>query len=504
MSLVASPALDAVAARRGLSRLALHRCLLWTVALGLGVLTTIELGLTAAMLVYPGELMYGEAILFDHARRIVEGLSLYQPIDRLPYTVASYTPLFYWLAAATQWLSGTALAPGRVLAVLAFLVATGLVGSLATLEGRGWRSGALAGALFFALGAPGSGVIPWTALYKEDSLALALTLGSLCLVARGRRPPRVLLAAALAALAILTKQTYAAAIAGEIVWVFRHDRRLGGAMLIGTVVPVIAVSGYLEATTGAFLANTVLANINPFRMDWLSSNLVLLLLFQGGPMLAATVGMVANRRTISSTTWLLLSSWLSAAVPMLAIAKLGGASNHWLMFAAVGAVLAAWAVLPGQGSRLRVSHCVAAVALAGGLLAVVPVAAGTWLTSLHTIRPSSESASQLQQLVERVRAEPRTVLADPVDVVVLADKEPLFEPLLLSIFAADGRWDVQPIVDRVCGGQIGLLVVDRPISALDWPEPLRAALLDRMRIESSVAGLLVYTPSPTASGGACS
>jgi hypothetical protein len=189
---------------------------------------------------------------------------------------------------------------------------------------------------------------------------------------------------------------------------------------------------------------------------------------------------------------------------MVAIAKLGGASNHWLMFAAVGAILATWAITATpSGGRPRVSQWLATAALAAGLLAVVPVATGTWLTNLAAIRPNSASANQLNQLVERVRAEQHTVLADPVDVVVLAGKQPLFEPLLLSIFAADGRWDVQPIVDQVCSGDIGLLVLDRPISALDWPEPIRAALQARMHIEASTAGRLVYAPDVTASGGAC-
>ena len=42
------------------------------------------------VLVLPYEYMYGEAILYDHARRVVDGVPLYQPIDRPPYTIANY------------------------------------------------------------------------------------------------------------------------------------------------------------------------------------------------------------------------------------------------------------------------------------------------------------------------------------------------------------------------------------------------------------------------------
>jgi len=62
-----------------------------------------------------------------------------------------------------------------------------LVIYLAASDGRGWRAGLIASLMFLALGAPGSGPVPWTSLYKEDSLALALVLASVALLARQPR-----------------------------------------------------------------------------------------------------------------------------------------------------------------------------------------------------------------------------------------------------------------------------------------------------------------------------
>jgi hypothetical protein len=96
--------------------------------------------------------------------------------------VASYTPLFYVLAASLQAVIGPGFASGRGLALVCLAVAAALVGILAADKERRPRVAFMAAVLFLALGIPGSGPLPWSALYKEDSLALALALGSLVLL----------------------------------------------------------------------------------------------------------------------------------------------------------------------------------------------------------------------------------------------------------------------------------------------------------------------------------
>jgi hypothetical protein len=182
-------------------------------------LVALQAVLAVAMLGYPGELMYGEAILYDHARRIVEGAPLYQPFGQLPLTVANYTPLYYVLAAAGQVVM-PGFESGRLIALAALLAASVLVARLAMDHGHGWRTGALAALLFVAPGVPGSGSVPWTALYKEDSLALALALAALLSLTRGHAIAGGLFAAG----AVLTKQTYAPMVLAAAPWLWRTDR----------------------------------------------------------------------------------------------------------------------------------------------------------------------------------------------------------------------------------------------------------------------------------------
>src|SRR4030081_2817065 len=62
----------------------------------------------------PTEAMYGESIIYDQATRLLRGEALYQPLDRSPFTVTAYTPLYYAVAAGLQSL-GAGFRPGRML-----------------------------------------------------------------------------------------------------------------------------------------------------------------------------------------------------------------------------------------------------------------------------------------------------------------------------------------------------------------------------------------------------
>jgi hypothetical protein len=474
----------------------------------LACLSTLQVALALAMVGNPAELMYGEAILYAHAHRLLDGAELYQAIDRLPYTVASYTPLFYVATAFLQACMGPGFGPGRGLALVCLGACGVLVGVLGACDGRGVRAGLLAGLLFVALGAPGSGPVPWTALYKEDGLALGLALAGLVVVSRSSRSsPGAVVAGLLCALAILTKQTYAPMALAPAGWLWFHARRASIVFLMAVLLPIAGAAAWLQISTGAFFDSVVLSNVNPVSQPLLVANLQLLLLFQVGPLLAACLYAAGTRTRRFRTDGLLLCAWAGAAVQLLALAKVGGGSNHWLAFAAITAVLASHGVYPGKGhNRLRADapRRLAVVAVFGGVLLVAPVAAGAWLATLSASQAwMAANAGEFPAIVERVRANRGEVLAEPLDVVALASRQPLFEPLLLGLFAETGSWDVGAIVRKICDGSVSLVVVDRPIeSVVDWPAPVRAAVAQSMQLQGTWAGRLVYVPG-SGSGAAC-
>jgi hypothetical protein len=124
-----------------------------------------QLGLSAISLGEPHELEYGEAIIYAHAGRLVRGEPLYQPLDRPPYTVVAYTPIYYGIAAFLQATFGPGFVAGRVVSCLAGLSTVILVALITVRTAGDWRPGLIAVLQFVALGFPGRP--PWYALYKD-------------------------------------------------------------------------------------------------------------------------------------------------------------------------------------------------------------------------------------------------------------------------------------------------------------------------------------------------
>src|SRR5216684_4853455 len=65
------------------------------------------------------QLDYGEPIVYGTAARLITGQPLYQPLDRSPFTVTSYTPLYYVLVALGQSVAGPGFGPGRAISLVA-------------------------------------------------------------------------------------------------------------------------------------------------------------------------------------------------------------------------------------------------------------------------------------------------------------------------------------------------------------------------------------------------
>jgi hypothetical protein len=473
---------------------------------------------SAAAVAQPRELMYGEAVLYDHAARLLRGEALYQPLDRAPFSITIYTPLYYWVVAGLHAAVGPGFGPGRLLSSVAVLAAAALVGTLTAQRLRRPGPGLFAALLFLALGISGVEPFPWSALYKEDLLGVALSLGAVAALSGGTGRRRLALAASLAALAFLTKQTFVAAGLAGVLWLWRRDRQ-GAAVFAGAGLALaLGVCGALQLATGAFLANAVAGNANPFSAEALQTNLALSLPLQGGPVALAGLYLIRRGRARPVEDLVVVYFW-AAMLPLVGLAKVGSNYNYWIELAAVASVLATHGLwldrpAPGPGRAAPPLEGAARAGVAGhpGPLALLP-----WLSLAAVVLlgisvgarsprlwPGAAPADELQQVIERVRAEPREVLAVPLDVVVLADRPVLLEPYVFSIRYSLGLWDPRPLVQRICEGGVGLVVLDRPLESdippyhghALWPEPVLRALRATLLLERRHAGRYLYVPGP--------
>jgi hypothetical protein len=459
----------------------------------------------------PVEAMYGEAIIYDQAARLLRGEALYQPLDRPPFTVSAYTPLYYAVVAGLRMLAGPGFGPGRMVSFGTGLCAAILVGRLAARRAADRRAGLFAAALFLGLGFPGD--YPWFAFYKEDMLGVALSLGAITALDRGCDRRRAVCAGVFAGLAFLTKQTFVAASLAGFVWLW-YRNRASAATFAASVLAVAGVPCVLLAlSSGAFLDNTVRANVNLFRADVLLSNLAILERYQGVALRMTLLPAVT--RTLPWRHWLrdpLGAFWLVSLVLLpLELAKVGSNWNYWIESAAATAVLATrgmWelALRAGVGGFGRIAAWVALLALLASPVWLPRPSVSLGTVAEHTLQPDTGQATEFAQVLERVRTEPRGVLAEPLDIVALADREILLEPYVFSILHRGGQWDASPAVRQICAGQVGLLVLDHPLEDPDWefhgyphwPTPVRAALRATMYLDRVQARLFLYVPRAAA------
>ena len=456
----------------------------------------------------PVEAMHGESIIYDQAARLVRGEALYQPLDRSPFTVTAYTPLYYTLVAGLQALGGAGFRPGRILSFGTGLLAAILVGRLAARRVGDWRGGLFAGLLFLGLGFPGD--YPWFAFYKEDMLSVALSLGVIATLDGGCNRRRSAGAGALAGLALLSKQTFLAASLAGFCWLWFRNR-LSAVVFAATILSVAGGPCVFAALSNStFLDNTIRANLNPSGTDILVSNLTILGRYQGAAVALALLPVLS--RALPLRSWLrdpLVLFWLASLMLLpVGLAKVGSNWNYWIEFAAATAVLATRGVWLSQTLRGGVPG-LGRLAVSVGLLAVLasprwllPPAADLGTVLDRMLHPDQRQVTEFAAVLERVRTEPRGVLAEPLDIVTLGGREILLEPYIFSILNQQGRWDAAPVVREICTGQIGLLVLDHRLEGPDWatdgynhwPVAVLDALRATMQLDRAQASLFLYVP----------
>jgi hypothetical protein len=456
-------------------------------------------------IVKPAAIDYGEPVVYGQAARLVTGQPLYQPIDQQPLTVAAYTPLYYWAAAGLQAVVGPGFGPGRALSLACGFVSALLIGLLAGWRGGGVWVGVLGGLLFLALAFPGPEP-PWLGLYRVDMLGLALSLGAVTMMSRARSSRAMAAAGLMAGLAVLCKQTFVAALIAGLLWQPRRAVLLVSAGLLTVALPCLL----LQATTGAFVQNTVSANVNPFYAVVAIDLLKEFVKAQWLPLLLAGAYLWLGRPWSAKTSRLLVLYWLASSLSLVLIGKIGANHNYWIELAAATAILAgrgASCLLSGSTTRHGRVRAAGLVVLFGMQFLAPPgplALAGTIRSDLRSLAAASPDP-EFEMLIERVRHEPRDVLAEPMDTVVLAGRQVVLEPVIYSILFDTGRWQPGALVDRICSGGIGLVVLAYPLEVgvrmTDglhslWPAPIAAALQQRMQLEGRQAGRYVYVPRP--------
>src|SRR5262245_33020801 len=260
---------------------------------------------------------------------MVRGEALYQPLDRPPYTIATYTPLYYWVAAALRLVFGPGFVSGRLVSLASGLAVAVFVAMLVLRRTRATVPAVVAGLLFVAVGM--GGTVPWSAAYKEDLFAVALAVASVAVLDAACGPAMVMAAAVLAAASFLTKQSLLGpAVFGTAWLIVAHRPKLAALYASSVVVLSLGVLITLQVIgTSAVWENVVGGNLHqPFDALTFDYNLRQLAIFLGVPLVLA-LGYALRRRRKPPDV--LVLGWLGAWGPLLAFGAIGGYNRYWLL-----------------------------------------------------------------------------------------------------------------------------------------------------------------------------
>ncbi|MCE5229744.1 glycosyltransferase family 39 protein [bacterium] len=165
---------------------------------------------------YPYQLEWIEGGVLEHVRRVLEGRPLYAP-PSLEWIAFIYPPFYYWVSAAAAWVMGFGFAPLRLVSLVSSIATMAIMADMVRRETGVMWAGLITAGMYAA---SYDMTDRWMDLGRVDGLFICLTLASVYVFHYfGERGVMYCVASgALAACAVLTKQTAAIALAPAILF----------------------------------------------------------------------------------------------------------------------------------------------------------------------------------------------------------------------------------------------------------------------------------------------
>ena len=458
--------------------------------LGLAILIMAEqffeyLRYAMTMINYRYEILDAEGIVWQQVM-MIPGPNVYGDINKYPYIVFHYPPLYHLLVRAASWLGGTPLHAGRAVSVAATVV------SGATISAIGWRlaradtgrlaalmGGAVAGLAYFSF----YPIVLTSELMRVDMLAIAFSLlGLLCFTTSRIGSWRPYLGMVFFVLGVFTKQTaLTAPLAAMAVTAVVAPRQALKLLGFGLVLGAVPMAILIAITDGGVLRHLVSYNINRFypSLIWehVSGQAPLIIFVT----LALAAIVLWWRRFVSGVRMGGLRAWREAmagddgvrgmmmvtvylTLTTLMLTGLGknGSSlayfNEWVgVLSLLLGVLAAAIAAPDDASGVLGSiRFTPAMKLALPILLIVQVLRVP--ESGPTDFNDPVHAQQEQALVDMIARADKPVLSTDMVALMNAGKQVPWEPAIFAELASMGRWDETQITRRIAAHEFALVV----------------------------------------------
>jgi hypothetical protein len=460
---------------------------------------------------YPFELDYGEGPIFDQTRRLIAGERIYRPIDRPPYAISNYPPVYHVVSGVLGLLVGDVLAAGRLVSfasAVAIAVLIGLFVRRVANPGAGklarGTAAVVAGLLF--LRAPYTAI--WAPLMRVDLLADLWAFAGVYVFAfarDGRR--RVAVPAILFLLAIFTKQSTLAAPAACVIVAAVLDRRRMARLVAWLTGGGLFVLAFLSLTSsGEFYSHVVTANNNLFHWTQALAFLQDLAIRHPVELALAWVAMprlLVRPAAADPAGWgrpLLAAYLVTSFLACLTAGKIGSEINYLIEHVAVlatcvGITLAE--AFAATGGRRKVGF--AALAVPALLLAYIGTARQRG-TLESTQVPPARTQREIEHVLARIERAPGAVLSEDMTLLVRAGKPIEFQPFEMTQLARQGLWNPAPLLQRVAAREFSLIVLRFDArTPPDWkfrrfPDVMLELIRNHYVLVENVNGYWLYEP----------
>ena len=424
---------------------------------------------------YPYEVFDAEGIVWQQVM-LIPGPLMYGDINRFPFIVFHYPPVYHLLVRVVAWLGVDPLIAGRGISVLASLVTGLLIAAIAfrMASNQAVRlarvSGAVTAGLTFFCFYP---VIAVSPLMRVDMLALALSLlGIWCAIGSLKRGWRLYLAAVMFLLAAFTKQTsIIAPLAVLLVMLPVNFRLTLKAFCFGLVLGggTLAILSWI--TDGGFLRHLILYNINRYSFQLLglqflaeSRHLIFIALafvsalaawkqLTGGGSWAGLTSIRSGETSSETVQFALLLLYLVLSTLMLfAVGKSGGGLNYFVEWMAILSILIGLlvAAVVDQIFTISTRDGIKFTSAMSFVLPIVLLIQIFFLPASRDFGPSDQRGLQeLAELVEQIRSACKPILSDDMVLLMKAGKKVPFEPAIFLELTSTGRWDERQIIDMI-------------------------------------------------------
>ena len=312
---------DQVTIRRNKTELGFRRVLLiFAIVAGLGIV-----GQFGLMLWAQNSLSGPECVVAAQSMMLARDGTLYYDLNRYPYTVSAYTPLYYLLEAGLFKIGLPAYTAGRLVSFAALLGIFVLIWRLVLLYTRdpypAWTAALLA--------ASSTLLLSWGTTAQVDTLAVFWALAAFYQFSRfvvcGDNT--LVWAGVCCVMAFFTKQTMIACPAAICIALLLTRPKIAFQFGIAVAAAIAVISLSVNAALGGrFLADTVLANLNPYSFDKIVQHLRFALFVAGPLILVIAVGARKALRKSTSAPFVYLACAL--AVFSITAPKIGSDLNY--------------------------------------------------------------------------------------------------------------------------------------------------------------------------------